>query len=490
MAVTLAPGARFADVRSHRGEDIWIVAAGTPTFIYGSERYTVERRPHGHLPGRRRARRHEPHRRARIADRRVQHLVLVIAGSLLDRMLVQAIPVVPKAIVRPLSQRYIAGPSLDDALRTMRRLKTSGRAATVDVLGEQLTSREQIAVLVAEYRRALVAFADEGLDATLSLKMTGLGLKVDPGLCAENVRELADEARVRSLAVELDMEDSTTTDATLDLYRSLHEDGYDNVVIALQAYLRRSRDDVRSLLPLTPRVRLVKGIWIEPASVAYSDYDTIRGSYVRLLDELLAGGAFVAVASHDEWIHWQALDAIDRHGRGTNGRVPDAARRSGASRRRARRAGEPGSGLRAIRGGLACVLRPAFQGEPATGTARGRRHRRAGAPAGREMISVRFEDKIVVITGAGHGIGRATALRFAREGASVVVVDIDESGAAGTAGLISEEGGVAQTVAVDVSDEHAVASLGRRIATAYGRVDILHNNAGAAARRKRDGARG
>jgi meso-butanediol dehydrogenase/(S,S)-butanediol dehydrogenase/diacetyl reductase len=94
------------------------------------------------------------------------------------------------------------------------------------------------------------------------------------------------------------------------------------------------------------------------------------------------------------------------------------------------------------------------------------------------MISVRFEDKIVVITGAGHGIGRATALRFAREGASVVVVDIDESGAAGTAGLISEEGGVAQTVAVDVSDEQAVASLGRRIATAYGRVDILHNNAG------------
>ncbi len=242
-----------------------------------------------------------------------------MAGSLLDRMLVQAIPVVPKAIVRPLSQPYIAGPSLEDALRTIRRLEVSGRAATVDVLGEQLESREQIAGLVAEYRRALAAFADAGLDATLSLKMTGLGLKVDPALCAENVRALADEARVRSLAVELDMEDSTTTDATIDLYRSLHEDGYDNVVIALQAYLRRSRDDVRSLLPLTPRVRLVKGIWIEPASVAYSDYDAIRGSYIRLLDELLAAGAFVAVASHDEWIHWQALDAVDRHGRG-----PDA----------------------------------------------------------------------------------------------------------------------------------------------------------------------
>jgi proline dehydrogenase len=240
-------------------------------------------------------------------------------SSILDRVLVRAIPVVPKAIVRPLSRRYIAGPSLDDALRAIRDLEASGRAATVDVLGEQLTSREQIASLVSEYRRALNAFARDGLDATLSLKVTALGLKLDPALCAENVRAIADDARSRSLAVELDMEDSTTTDATLDIYRSLREDGYDNVVIAIQAYLRRSRDDVRALLSLTPRVRLVKGIWIEPPAVAYSDYDTIRGSYVRLLDELLAGGAFVAVASHDEWIHWQAIDAIDRHGYGSDG---------------------------------------------------------------------------------------------------------------------------------------------------------------------------
>ena len=89
--------------------------------------------------------------------------------------------------------------------------------------------------------------------------MTALGLKLDPALCAENVRAIADDARARSLAVELDMEDSTTTDATIDLYRSLREDGYDNVVIALQAYLRRSRDDVRGLLPLTPRVQAGQG---------------------------------------------------------------------------------------------------------------------------------------------------------------------------------------------------------------------------------------
>ncbi len=237
-------------------------------------------------------------------------------GSPLDRVLVRAMPAVPKAIVRPLSRRYIAGPGLADALETIRTLGRSGRSATVDVLGEQLTTRAQIDDLVAEYRRALDAFAREGADATLSVKMTGLGLALDRDLCAENVRSLVAAARERSLRVELDMEDSTTTTATLDVYRLLREQGFDNVVIALQAYMRRTLDDVRSLVPLTPSVRLVKGIWVEPASIVYADYDTVRANYVRLLDELLAGGAFVAIASHDEWLHWRALELIDRHGVG------------------------------------------------------------------------------------------------------------------------------------------------------------------------------
>jgi meso-butanediol dehydrogenase / (S,S)-butanediol dehydrogenase / diacetyl reductase len=94
------------------------------------------------------------------------------------------------------------------------------------------------------------------------------------------------------------------------------------------------------------------------------------------------------------------------------------------------------------------------------------------------MISMRFEGKIVMVTGAGHGIGRATARRFAREGGEVVVVDINENGAAETVGLIAEDGGAAQAIAADVSDEQAVADLGSRIATDHGRVDVLHNNAG------------
>jgi proline dehydrogenase len=237
-----------------------------------------------------------------------------MAGRALDRALVRAMPVVPKAVVRPLSRQYIAGPQLGDALATIRALGREGRSATVDVLGEQLTTRAEVEALKEEYRRALDAFAEHHMDATLSVKMTGLGLALDAHLCAENVRSLVAAAGERSLTVELDMEDSSTTTATVDLYRSLRQQGFDNVVIALQAYLRRTLDDVRALAPLAPRVRLVKGIWIEPAAVAYTDYETIRANYARLLDEQAGNGAFVAIASHDEWIHWRALELVDRHG--------------------------------------------------------------------------------------------------------------------------------------------------------------------------------
>jgi proline dehydrogenase len=239
-----------------------------------------------------------------------------MASTTFDRALVRALPIVPKAVVQPLSRRYIAGPELADALETIRGLGLTGRSATVDVLGEQLTTPAEVEALMREYRRALDAFASHRVDATLSVKMTGLGLALDPDVCAANVRALVAAADERSLVVELDMEDSTTTTATLDVYRSLRREGFENVVIALQAYLRRTLDDVRALAPLAPKVRLVKGIWIEPATAAYSDYDTIRANYARLLDELCGSGSFVAIASHDEWLHWRALELIDRHGLG------------------------------------------------------------------------------------------------------------------------------------------------------------------------------
>jgi proline dehydrogenase len=232
--------------------------------------------------------------------------------TIVSRILAGAAPLAPKALVRPFAMRYIAGPALDDALATIRRLSAAGRTATVDVLGEQLSGRDQIEALMGEYRRALDAFAGAGLKATLSVKMTGIGLSVDESLCADNVRSLVAAAGERPLTIELDMEDSTTTRATVELYRSLRSEGFDNIVIALQAYMRRSLDDLQSLRELEPRVRLVKGIWVEPPQLVFGDPDVVRGNYMRLLEQLLSAGGFAAIASHDEWIHWRSLELIEQ----------------------------------------------------------------------------------------------------------------------------------------------------------------------------------
>src|SRR3954468_6159193 len=262
------------------------------------------------LPRHRRPRRGERDRAAGLADRRLQRVLLVM--TIVSRILAGAAPLAPKALVRPFAMRYIAGPALDDALATIRRLSAAGRTATVDVLGEQLSGRDQIEALMGEYRRALDAFAGAGLKATLSVKMTGIGLSVDESLCAENVRSLVAAAGERPLTIELDMEDSTTTRATVELYRSLRSEGFDNIVIALQAYMRRSLDDLQSLRELEPRVRLVKGIWVEPPQLVFGDPDVVRGNYMRLLEQLLSAGGFAAIASHDEWIHWRSLELIEQ----------------------------------------------------------------------------------------------------------------------------------------------------------------------------------
>jgi proline dehydrogenase len=221
---------------------------------------------------------------------------------------------VPQSLVWPIARRYIAGSTLADAIGRIRRLHTAGRRSTVDVLGEDLRTSERIEALMQECMRVLDAVGGEDADVTLSVKMTALGLRLNPEVCAANTLRLVDAAKQRSVVVELDMEDSTTTDATIGVYRRLRADGFDNVVLALQAYLRRTRDDARKLRHLRPRVRLVKGIFVEPPVRAFGDRDTVRSNFVRTLDELLDAGAYVAVASHDEWIHWQALDVLERRG--------------------------------------------------------------------------------------------------------------------------------------------------------------------------------
>ncbi|MGH3037234.1 MAG: proline dehydrogenase family protein [Gaiellaceae bacterium] len=231
--------------------------------------------------------------------------------ALFDRAIARMLPAVPRPVVRRLSARYIAGEDLDDAIGAVRTLNAAGKKATLDVLGEEVESREEALEIRAEYERALAELEAQGLDANVSVKLTALGLNVDPSLCGEAVRALVGAAGETGRFVRIDMEDSSTTTATLDLYRELRAEGHENVGIVLQAMLRRTMDDVLELLELRPNVSVCKGIYLEPAEVAYQGDDAVRFNFAEVVAALLDGGAKVAVATHDDWVVSAALALIE-----------------------------------------------------------------------------------------------------------------------------------------------------------------------------------
>ena len=226
------------------------------------------------------------------------------ALSLLDRAIVRVLPAVPKPVVRRVSARYIAGTEVEDARRVVAGLNGEGKLATVDVLGEEITQPDEAAAITRAYLDVLDAIDADRLKSNVSVKLTGLGLKLDPALARENLKAIAE----RGTFVRIDMEDSSTTDATLQLYRDLVREGYGNLGVVLQAALRRTVDDARSLAGAN--VRLCKGIYIEPAEIAYRGFEEIRDSYVRTLDVLLDGGCYVGIATHDEYLVDRGIDAV------------------------------------------------------------------------------------------------------------------------------------------------------------------------------------
>ena len=226
--------------------------------------------------------------------------------ALLDRAIVRLLPAVPKPVVQRLSSRYIAGSSIDDAVRVVARLNAKGKLATVDVLGEEITSADEAHAIAAQYHDVLARIDANGLDANVSVKLTGLGLELDYDLCRENLQAVLLDARARGSFVRIDMEDSSTTDRTLRLYRELRDAGHENVGVVLQAYLRRTEDDLAGL----ENVRLCKGIYVEPVAIAYRGFDEVRANYVRCLEALVAQGSYVAVATHDEYLIREALRVV------------------------------------------------------------------------------------------------------------------------------------------------------------------------------------
>jgi proline dehydrogenase len=233
--------------------------------------------------------------------------------SAFDRLVKHGLPLVPKPIVGRVAQRYVAGSSLDDAVATIRALNAEGAMATVDVLGEEVVELAKAESAVEEYIRLLERIAAEGIDANVSIKPTLVGLKVGEGPCAVNVGTIAARAKALGNFLRIDMEDRTTTDATLRIYRATLA-AHGNVGAVLQAYMRRTASDIRELLPLRPNVRVCKGIYREPRTVAWKDFDTIRACFIHAVDTLLKAGCYVGIATHDPYLVAAGMHIVDRLG--------------------------------------------------------------------------------------------------------------------------------------------------------------------------------
>jgi proline dehydrogenase len=229
-----------------------------------------------------------------------------------DRLIAASLPAVPRAVVRKIADRYIAGETLEDAVATVRGLNALGARATVDVLGEFISRAEEAEQTATEYERALDAIAAGQLDATVSVKLSALGIEIDRALVDGTLARVLRSAARHRIFVRIDMEHSGLTDQTLDIYRDLRAGGRDDVGIVIQSYMRRAEADVAALADLTPDVRLVKGIYLEPEDVAYQAMPEINASYMRLLEQLVEQGSYVAIATHDPALLEGALNLIDR----------------------------------------------------------------------------------------------------------------------------------------------------------------------------------
>lgn len=229
--------------------------------------------------------------------------------NLIHSFIASTLPIVPKPVVRRLSSRYIAGETREQAFAVIRRLNADGMMATVDILGEFVSTRPEAERAAAEYRETLAAIREAGIDSNVSIKLTQIGLKIDVEFCHRLMRTVVAEAAARGNFVRIDMEDSSCTEDTLAVYERLRAE-FPNVGCAIQAYMKRSEADVRKLAAARGNVRLCKGIYVEPAAIAFKDPIEINRSFDRLLRDLLSSGAYAGIATHDARLVDSALALI------------------------------------------------------------------------------------------------------------------------------------------------------------------------------------
>jgi len=231
---------------------------------------------------------------------------------MINKLIVATLPIVPKSIVKIFAKRYIAGSELTDAVNVTQSLMSQGGMSTIDVLGEFVEDKARAIHEKEMSSKVIDAIAEYNLTSYLSIKPTSLGLGIDTEFGWQNISELAEKAKNLNIRIRLDMENSPYTDATLNLYRRLRNEGFDNIGFVIQAYMMRSEKDIRDLAEYKPNTRLCKGIYVEDASIAIKDKEEIRDNYKNLLELMLDSGYYVGIATHDESLITYAEQTIKK----------------------------------------------------------------------------------------------------------------------------------------------------------------------------------
>jgi proline dehydrogenase len=200
---------------------------------------------------------------------------------------------------RGFARRFIAGETIEEAIEAARSVESAGMLQTLDLLGESVDSTGEADAATRAYLNVLDRIVGAGIGRNISLKLTQLGLTVDRATCVDNLRRILDTATAQDFFVRIDMENSAFTQVTLDVFQTMWQQGYRNAGVVLQSALPRSVDDARRMNELGARVRVVKGAYKEPRSVAYQDKAQVDAAFVEITKLLLSEGTYPAIATHD-----------------------------------------------------------------------------------------------------------------------------------------------------------------------------------------------
>ncbi|MGE5848489.1 MAG: proline dehydrogenase family protein [Ignavibacteria bacterium] len=231
--------------------------------------------------------------------------------SFFNNILVYVVQLMPKNLVWIFSKKYIAGKTLEEAVALVKKLNEKGIYATIDVLGEMVKNKEESALAKQKCLEVLDVIVKNNLMANLSVKPTQMGLSIDEEFAYLQIEELVKKAFSINNFIRIDMEDSPYTDATFRIYDRLRKK-YDSVGVVVQAYLKRTYDDVTRLNGYKANYRLCKGIYIEPAGIAYKGRQEIRENFLKILELIFKSGKYAAIATHDEYLINESYKMVDR----------------------------------------------------------------------------------------------------------------------------------------------------------------------------------